>query len=172
MQLTHALRSLQRAKGLTFISILTVALGVGAGTALFSVVKAVLLNPLPYPQPDRLTWVEAIMGGGPARVSMPDFDDWRSQNRGFAALAAYSDSPILVGGGETPELTSGVIVTEDFFDVLEVSRRWAASSRPTSIVPASRSRPRWSATACGSAHLAAIRTSSAARSRWWVFVRR
>ena len=118
--LRHGWRSLRRAPGLTFISILTVALGVGAGTALFSVVKAVLLNPLPYPQPDRLTWVEAIMGGGPVRVSMPDFDDWRSQNRGFAALAAYSDSPILVGGGETPELTSGVIVTEDFFDVLGV----------------------------------------------------
>jgi predicted permease len=117
--MSETLRSLLRAPGLTAISILTIALGVGAGTALFSVVKAVLLNPLPYLDPARLVWIAPL---GEARqelrVSLPDFDDWHAGNRSLARIAAYADAPFLAGGGSNPERTRGAMVTEDFFDLL------------------------------------------------------
>ncbi len=117
----HALRSLRRAPALAAISVVIIALGVGAGTALFSVVKAVLLNPLPYPSPAQLAWVEARNDSGtPTRCSLPDFDDWHSRNHSFVALAAYGDGPFVAGGGTAPERTFGAAVTEDFFDVLGV----------------------------------------------------
>jgi len=119
--LRHSVRSLRRAPSLTAISVLTVALGVGAGAALFSVVKAVLLNPLPYPDPGRLVWVAARNdSGGETRVSLPDCDDWRNQNHSFAAMAAYGEGPVVAGGGEVPEHSQGAVVSEDFFEVLGV----------------------------------------------------
>jgi putative ABC transport system permease protein len=119
-----SMRSLSRAPALAVISVLTVALGVGAGTALFSVVKAVLLNPLPYQDADRLVWI-APQGDDrqEVRASLPDFDDWRQQNRSLAALGAYADAPFLAGGGTSPERTQGAIVTEDFFEVLGAAPR-------------------------------------------------
>jgi putative ABC transport system permease protein len=116
----HAFRLLRRAPALAAISILTIALGVGAATTMFSVVKAVLLNPLPYPEPDRLAWVASLNGGQQIRTSMPDFDDWRVANHSFTAMAIYSDAPFIAGGGDSPEHVSGTIVSEDFFDVLGV----------------------------------------------------
>jgi len=119
--LRHSLRSLRRAPSLTAISVLTVALGVGAGTALFSVVKAVLLNPLPYPGPSRLAWVAARNdSGGETQVSLPDFDDWHQQNHSFTAIAAYGEGPVVAGGGEAPARSYGAMVTEDFFEVVGV----------------------------------------------------
>ena len=117
----HALRSFRHAKGLTLLSILTVALGVASATALFSVVKAVLLNPLPYPSPQQLMWLGALDHGAPSRVSLPDFDDWRRSGRSFMAVAAYSEAPIVAGGGARPERIVGAIVTEDFFSVFGVA---------------------------------------------------
>lgn len=122
MYLLHAVRSLRLAKkGLTVVSILTVSLGIAAATALFSVVKAVLLNPLPYPSPGQLMWVAALDDGAGSRVSMPDFDDWRASARSFSALAAYSEAPLVAGGTSVPERIVGAIVTEDFFTVLGVA---------------------------------------------------
>jgi predicted permease len=115
-----AARSLGRSPGLAGIAILTTALGVAAATALFSVVKAVLLNPLPYPDPDRIVWVASTNQGQDIRTSMPDFDDWRRQARSFASLALYSEAPVIASGGETPLHVSATIVSEDFFDVLGV----------------------------------------------------
>src|SRR5690242_5460000 len=85
--LRHSLRSLRRAPGLTAVIILTAAIGIGAGSSLFSVVKAVLLNPLPYPDGARLAWVSSLMGSDENRTSLADFDDWRAQNHSFATLA-------------------------------------------------------------------------------------
>src|SRR5580698_9808356 len=117
----YAVRSLARVPGLTAASILMIALGVGAGTALFSVVKAVLLNPLPYADPHRLAWLAEINSGGKdSQVSFPNFDDWRSQNRTFEYMAAYGDGPSNASGGEVPQRTYGAEVTEDFFNVLGV----------------------------------------------------
>jgi predicted permease len=121
MYFLHALRSLRHARGLTLLSIVTVSLGIAAATALFSVVKAVLLNPLPYASPEQLMWLGAIDTGASSRVSLPDFDDWRRSARSFTAAAAYSEAPVVAGGGARPERLVGAIVTEDFFDVFGVA---------------------------------------------------
>ncbi len=118
-EIRHALRSLARVPGLTAISILTVALGVGAGTALFSVVKAVLLNPLPYADPGRLAWLAEVNDHGkPMHVAFQNFLDWRGANRTFSALGAYEEGPAIVSGGDVPQSTAVAAVTEDFFGVV------------------------------------------------------
>jgi putative ABC transport system permease protein len=120
-ELRFSLRLLRRAPGLTAIAVLTIASGVGAGTSLFSVVKAVLLNPLPYPEPERLVRVAEVLGASAnGLVSYPDFDDWRRQNHSFTAMAAYDGGPINVGGGDAPLRTLGMRVSEDFFEVMGV----------------------------------------------------
>lgn len=114
-----AARSLARVPSLTAISILTVALGVGAGTALFSVVKAVLLNPLPYAHPGRLAWVTEINEHGrPMSVAFQNFLDWRSGNRSFSGMAGYEEIPAIVSGSDVPQSTFGAVVTDDFFRVM------------------------------------------------------
>src|SRR5438270_12200225 len=117
----YAVRSLRRAPGLAVISILTVALGVGAGTALFSVVKAVMLNPLPYPDPARIAWVAEVNSKGRGtQVAYANYADWRAQNHSFGPMAAfYWDSGILTGG-MSPETVHASLVTEDFFRVMGV----------------------------------------------------
>ena len=99
VNLRHSMRALGRAKSLTIVSLLTLSLGIAAATALFSVVKAVLLNPLPYAAADRVLWLGAIDNGAPSRVSLPDFDDWHRSARSFTAVAAYSEAPVVAGGG-------------------------------------------------------------------------
>jgi putative ABC transport system permease protein len=118
--LPHSLRSLRRTPGLAGLSMLTIALGVAAATTMAAVVKAVLLNPLPYPEPDRVVWIASRTGGQEIRTSMPDFDDWQKQNHTLSSLALYSDAPLIAGGGETPQHVTGAIVSEQFFDVLGV----------------------------------------------------
>ena len=115
-EIRYAMRSLARVPSLTAISILTVALGVGAGTALFSVVKAVLLNPLPYADPGRLAWVAEINDHGrPMQVAFQNFLDWRGGNRTFSAMGAYEEGPAIVSGSDVPQSAVGAAVTDDFF---------------------------------------------------------
>src|ERR1051325_5043712 len=98
-ELRQGARALLRIPSLTTISILTVALGVGAGTSLFTVVKAVLLNPLPYPQEDRLVWLSEVNDfGHPMNVSLDNFRDWNAQNRSFRSMAAFELAPVNAGG--------------------------------------------------------------------------
>jgi hypothetical protein len=118
--LSQAIRSLRRAPGLSVVVIVTAALGIGAGTSLFSVVKAVLLNPLPYPNADRLVWVASLADRAETRTSLPDFDDWRARNRSFSALASYTEVRILAGGDTGPEQVTGAVVTDQFFEALGV----------------------------------------------------
>lgn len=120
--LRRATRSLCRAPALSLISVLTVALGVGAGTSLFSVVKAVILNPLPYPDPARLAWIaEVNEAGRPMQVAQANFKDWQRENRSFSLLAAFGEGPVNAGGGsDNPVRTSGAEVTGDFFSVMSV----------------------------------------------------
>jgi putative ABC transport system permease protein len=114
-----AVRSLARVPSLTAISVLTVALGIGAGTALFTVVKAVLLNPLPYADPGRLAWLAEINDKGrPMQVAFRNLLDWEGQNRSFSAMAAYEEDQAIVSGSDVPQSTFGAAVTEDFFRVM------------------------------------------------------
>lgn len=119
---------------MTVISILTVALGVGAGTSLFSVVKAVLLNPLPYAEPDRLAWLaEVNEKGREMQVGYQNFLDWRQQSHSFASMAAFADFPVVVAGGGLPQSTHGAMADQDFFGVMGVPARIGRTFSPGEV---------------------------------------
>src|SRR6185437_9719228 len=109
-EIRQAARALLRAPSLTMISIATIALGVGATTSLFAVVKAVLLNPLPFPDPGRLTWLAEVNDKGrQTQVAHRNFLDWREQSHTFTSMSAFADFPVIVAGGELPENTRGAL---------------------------------------------------------------
>lgn len=119
-----ALRGLRRSPGFTVVALLTLALGIGANSALFSVLRSVLLRPLPYPDAGELVQVwsdhRALGRAQPEWLTPPDFVDWRDGNRTFAGMAAYQGwGPDLTGSGE-PEALGGIIVSGNYFDVLRV----------------------------------------------------
>jgi len=117
--LKYGARMLLRNKGFTIIAVLALALGIGANTAIFSVVDAVLLRPLPYAETDRLAMVwlkgEKAAGGDRVPLSVADFLDWRTQNQTFEKVAAFGTNRYNYVGGQTPEQISGATVTADFF---------------------------------------------------------
>ena len=122
--LRYAVRMLLKKPGLTFIAVLTLALGIGAVSSIFSVVNAVLLRPLPYPEAEQLVRVGGInlkTGKGPGTLSPPDFYDWQARNNVFESMAVYDGwSPSLTRQGE-PERITAARVSANFFNVLRVS---------------------------------------------------
>jgi putative ABC transport system permease protein len=116
----YALRVLGRGRGFAAVAVLTLALGVGANTAIFSVVRGVLLRALPYPEPERLVAVQSVIRGSPTAVSPPDFVDWRAQAKSFSGLAAYFLSTSNLTGTGEPERLTQARVSANFFDVLGV----------------------------------------------------
>jgi predicted permease len=101
-----ALRALRRTPAFTAIAIFCLAVGIGANAAIFSVVNAVLLRPLPYAEPERLVRIFETLedqAGWTGSVSQPNFVDWRAQNGSFAALSAYTTSSRILEGGSEPE---------------------------------------------------------------------
>jgi len=122
--LRYALRQLIKSPGFTFVAVLTLALGIGANSAIFSVIDAVLLRSLPFPNPDRLAMVWATApqhpGEDKAVHSFPDFRDLRAQNHTFAAMSAYTGASAIWGTGENSEDVPGLAATSDIFDVLGV----------------------------------------------------
>ncbi|HET9986624.1 MAG TPA: ABC transporter permease [Longimicrobiales bacterium] len=115
------LRGLARRPAFAAAAVLTLALGIGAATIIFSVVDAVLLRPLPFPRPERLVQVwETVPGRGDRRASPADYLDWRAESRTFASLASYDvRAGNLVGGGE-PERVRYATVSANFFRALGV----------------------------------------------------
>src|SRR5262249_4482966 len=118
--LRFGLRMLLKHKGFTAIAILTLSLGVGANTAIFSIVNAVLLRPLPFAEPERLLWFGGWMGNGIEQgVTPADFLDYREQCQSFTLIAASVSDGIamnLSGGGD-PERLNGGMVTANYLDV-------------------------------------------------------
>ncbi|HYG62094.1 MAG TPA: ABC transporter permease, partial [Thermoanaerobaculia bacterium] len=115
------LRTLVRNPATTGVALLALALGIGANTAIFSVVSGVLLEPLPFSEPDELVLVwETHTGRGMPRVSVspPNFNDWRQQARSFEGLAASERAQFTLTGGERPELLAGASVSAGFFTLL------------------------------------------------------
>jgi putative ABC transport system permease protein len=115
-------RMLLKQPGFTLIAVLTLALGIGANTAIFSIVNAVLLRPFPYREPERLVILrERVSGGSGFSPSYPNFADWRAQNTVFDSMAAArgNESFNLTGAGE-PERLQGRIVSAEFFSTLGI----------------------------------------------------
>lgn len=122
--LRYAIRMLAKAPGFTIVAVLTIALGIGANTAIFSVIDAVLLRPLPFPRSDRLVSVESLntQNGIPRdSVSYPNFFDWRKQNQVFSHMTAFHDSSYTLSGTDEAVHLSGEVVTSDFFVTLQVA---------------------------------------------------
>jgi hypothetical protein len=117
----YGLRVLLKNPGFTAIAVLTLALGIGANTALFSVVNGVLLNPLPFANPDQLLAVYAM---SPAfeqgSISYPNFLDWQKDNRSFAFLGAFRSEEYNMTGAGEPERLHGHMVSAEFFPALGI----------------------------------------------------
>ena len=118
--LRFALRQLAKSPGFSLVAVATLGLGIGANTAIFSVINAVLLAPLPYPQADRIMMLEEETGGTKSSVAFPDYLDWRRDNSVFENLAvSRRDSRNLSGiPGRTPERVGAAYVTANFFKVI------------------------------------------------------
>src|SRR5262249_27164196 len=124
----YAVRTLKKSPGFTVVALLTLALGIGANATIFSVVNAVLLRGLPYPDSDRLVLVWRMYGPAPQGrhiTSAPDFLEWQSQNDVFEKMAIFDSAGrgYNVSGVAEPEQVSGVRVSADFFPVLGVAPR-------------------------------------------------
>jgi len=121
--LRYALRTMWKRPGFTLIAVATLALGIGANTAIFSVINALLVKPLPFANQDRIM---AIWDRNPSRgvehneVAMANYLDWRAQNSTFDQLALYRWWSTNVTGGDTPERVQGFLVTANFLDVVGV----------------------------------------------------
>jgi putative ABC transport system permease protein len=136
----YAIRLWGRSPGSIVIVVLTLALGIGANTTMFSVVNATVLRPLPFPDPDRLqtVWNSSVQDPTDINiVSFPNYRDWIARNRSFESLALFDSSGRgynLTGGGE-PEQVSGVRVSASFFHVLGVEPMLGRTFRPDEEAP-------------------------------------
>ncbi len=127
----YAVRSLIKRPGLLVVAVITLALGIGANTAIFSVVNAVVLRPLPYAEPERLVMVWETIGGNDRRSVAPgNYVDWRDNNRSFSAMAAsFNGNFNLTGDGE-PERVDGATITSNLMDVLGASPQLGRTFQP------------------------------------------
>ena len=122
--LRQAWRALRQRPGFAALTVATLALGLGANTAIFSVVKAVLLSPLPYPEPERLVFVrgwsaaKADSSFGSLGLSWPDFQELRDGSRSFAGLALVRGQSVNLTGTDTPERVTGIFTTASLFSTV------------------------------------------------------
>ena len=139
--LRYGARMLLKNPGFTAVAVFTLALGIGANAAIFSVVNAVLLKPLPFAEPDRLVWVWGNIrnGGSRASVSPLDYLDYRAQNTTFEQFAATFSIPTFINltGGDTPERLEGRVVTGNFFQALGVNAALGRTFLPENEMPGS-----------------------------------
>jgi predicted permease len=119
----HALRGLLRRPGFAGVTILTLGLGIGANTAIFSVVNGVLLRPLPYADPDRLVMVNSAfptLGFDEFWVSPPEYMELQERARSFEVLGAYRQGQLSIGGGDRPERVNAAVASATLFEALGV----------------------------------------------------
>src|SRR4030081_2074655 len=123
--LKFVLRHLCKSPAFTFVSVLTLALGIGANTAIFSIVNAVLLRPLPYPNADRIMVLNESSGGQEFAVSLPNYQDWKRDNTVFEYLSITRRESRNLSGieGQEAERIACAYVSEDFFKVIGLSPR-------------------------------------------------
>jgi len=136
--LKYGLRMLAKNPGFTVLAVLTLALGIGVNTAIFTIVNAVLLNPLPVTDAAHLVQLDTIDKktmialGNATRlgVSFPNYDDYQRQADVFSGLAAFQGTGLTLSGGEKPKLFEGALVTANYFDVLGVRAVMGRTFRP------------------------------------------
>jgi putative ABC transport system permease protein len=117
--LRYSFRILSKSPGFTAVAVMTLALGIGANSAIFSVVNAVLLKSLPYPNADRLVFLNESLPKAPRmNVSWPDYLDWRGQNQVFERMAAIQPNRLGFRGDDAPKLVRMAFVSSDFFALL------------------------------------------------------
>ncbi len=121
--LRYGVRTLRKSPGFTLMAVLTLAFGIGANTAIFSAVNAVLLRSLPLPNAERLVWLDGVnppQGITESSVSAPDVADWQNQNQVFDGLSAFVTGGAILSGGDSPERVTRAAVSENFFSVIGV----------------------------------------------------
>jgi len=136
----YALRQLRRAPGFAAVAVITLALGIGATTAIFSVVYGVLLRPLPYSGAGRIMAISEVNSNGrPSRLADPNFDDFRNQNHSFQSIAKYNADITSVSGATQPTRTMVASVTPEFLKVFGVApiagRDFTASDNKKGAAP-------------------------------------
>jgi hypothetical protein len=122
LDLRYALRTLRNSPSFTIVAALTLALGIGANTAIYSVIDGVLLHPIPFPESDRLVSIyqTSLQEGDRNAVAYPNLLDWQHDARAFEAIAGWrGDLFALTGRGQSEQLM-GMMVSADFFSVLRV----------------------------------------------------
>jgi len=123
--LRHSIRLLMKTPGFTGVAIGALAIGIGANTAIFSVVNTVLLQPLPYPEPDRIMRVQRVYksGGVSSSTSIPKYFAWKKNNQTFDSMALYdfSGPGLNLGEGDRPEQVKGIHVSAEYFRVFGVA---------------------------------------------------
>ena len=129
----YGARIMWQQRAVTAVAVLTLSLGIGATTAVFSLIDAVVLHPLPYPQPDRLAMLWTVEGASQRshHVSYPDFDEWRTQSRSFEGMAAFHGAGFNVTGRGAAERISGIAATPDLLTVLGIHPAFGRSLAPT-----------------------------------------
>src|SRR5258707_1611780 len=119
----YALRLLRKSPGFTAAAVLTLALGMGANSVMFSVLNTVLLRPLPYPYPNHLVQIwetDPRHGQMHGPISPYNFLEWRRQSQTFAQMATYDYNPVVLTGQKTPRRINSEFVSASFFDVFDV----------------------------------------------------
>src|SRR5262249_30180436 len=119
--LRYGIRMLLKHPGFTVVAVSTLALGIGANTAIFTVVNAVLLRPLPFPKPDRLisVWENNLkQGEGHGAVGGANFTDWKNRNQVFESLSAYFEWNYNLTGSDEPQRLRAELVSGEFFETL------------------------------------------------------
>ena len=130
--LRYGLRMMVKNSGFTAVAVLTLTLGIGANTAIFSVVNAVLLRPLPFKEPERLVMLQSVdvrQSGGQSSVSYPNFVDWREESESFERLAAFRERNFTLSGGDEPVRLNGAVVSAELFDLLGIAPSLGRSFR-------------------------------------------
>src|SRR4051812_26734501 len=136
--LRHAIRNLLRTPGFALVTILTLALGIGANTAIFSVVNAVILRPLGYPDPDRLVFISSQfpkMGFDQFWVSPPEFLEFQERTRAFSAVGAFATNQANLSAADRPRRVNNGLVSAGVFQGLGVSPMLGRAFDPSETVP-------------------------------------
>jgi putative ABC transport system permease protein len=126
----YAARKLSRTPGFTFIAAFTLALAIGATTAIFSVIDGVLLKPLPFQDPERVVRITNVRGGNRMVSSVPDFIDWRAQTKSFSSMAPFDNQALNLTGGADPERVSAARVGAPFWSLLGVTPKLGRGFAP------------------------------------------